>query len=104
MKARSLAWETKKPRSISSSAASHELCLGTDLARAPPRITKGRKLRPRCRPFAPAGMPSEQLIHSRWGLDISISRLVVDETANNNQAIEALSAALRPCRSPAVDW
>jgi hypothetical protein len=48
-------------------------------------------------------MPSEQWINSRCGFDISISRLVVDETAINNQAIEAVSAALRPFRSPAVD-
>jgi hypothetical protein len=47
-------------------------------------------------------MPSEQWINRRCGLDISISRLVVDETAINNQAIEAVSAALRPCRLPAA--
>jgi hypothetical protein len=45
----------------------------------------------------------EQWINSRRGFDISISRLVIDETAIVKQAIEAMSAALRPSRSPAVD-
>jgi hypothetical protein len=41
--------------------------------------------------------------NSKRGFDISISRFVVDETAIVKQAIEAMSAALRPSRSPAVD-
>jgi len=70
-------------------------------------MTKGRKLRPRCRCFAPGRTPFEQWINSRRGFDISISRFVVDETAIVKQAIKAhvhgTDAALRPSRSPAVD-
>src|SRR6267143_6325512 len=54
-------------------------------------MTKGRKLRPRCRCFAPGRTPSEQWINSRRGFDISISRFVVDETAIVKQVIEAMS-------------
>src|SRR6202022_1729856 len=54
-------------------------------------MTKGRKLRPRCRCFAPGRTPFEQWINSRRGFDISISRFVVDETAIVKQAIEAMS-------------
>jgi hypothetical protein len=55
-------------------------------------MTKGRKLRPRCRCFAPGRTPFEQWINNRRGFDISISRFVVDETAIVKQAIEAMSA------------
>jgi hypothetical protein len=54
-------------------------------------MTKGWKLRPRCRCFAPGRTPFEQWINSRRGFDISISRFVVDETAIVKQAIEAMS-------------
>src|SRR5712691_9384584 len=54
-------------------------------------MTKGRKLRPHCRCFAPGRTPFEQWINSRRGFDISISRFVVDETAIVKQAIEAMS-------------
>src|SRR5712675_3689905 len=54
-------------------------------------MTKGRKLRPRWRCFAPGRTPFEQWINSRRGFDISISRFVVDETAIVKQAIEAMS-------------
>jgi hypothetical protein len=53
-------------------------------------MTKGRKLRPRCRCFAPDRTPFEQWINSRRGFDISISRFVVDETAIVKQAIKAM--------------
>jgi hypothetical protein len=53
-------------------------------------MTKGRKLRPRCRCFAPGRTPFEQWINSRRGFDISISRFVVDETAIVKQAIKAM--------------
>jgi hypothetical protein len=54
-------------------------------------MTKGRKPPPRRRCFAPGWTPFEQWINSRRGFDISISRLVVDETAIVKQAIEAMS-------------
>src|SRR5258706_10431602 len=55
-------------------------------------MTKGRKLRPRCRCFAPGRTPFEQWINSRRGFGISISRfVVVDETAIVKQAIGAMS-------------
>ena len=53
-------------------------------------MTKGRKLRPHCRCFAPGRTPFEQWINSRRGFDISISRFAVDETAIVKQAIEAM--------------
>src|SRR5258706_3301385 len=51
-------------------------------------MTKGRKLRPRCRS---GRTPFEQWINSRRGFDISISRFVVDQTAIVKQATEAMS-------------
>jgi len=67
-------------------------------------MTKGWKLRPRCRCFAPGRTPFEQWINRRRGFDISISRFVVDETAIVKQAIEHVTdAALRPSRSSAVN-
>jgi hypothetical protein len=54
-------------------------------------MTKGRKLRPRCRCFAAGRRSFEQWINNKRGFDISISRFVVDETAIVKQAIEAMS-------------
>jgi hypothetical protein len=68
----------RKPRLISSSADSHGLSLGTDFAREPPSMTKGRKLRQRRRCFAPGRTPFEQWISRRRGFDISISGFVID--------------------------
>jgi len=54
-------------------------------------MTKGRKLRPCRRCFAPGRMPFEQSINSRLGFDISVSRFAADETAIVKQVIEAMS-------------
>src|ERR1700756_2774042 len=54
-------------------------------------MTRGRKLRARGRSVAPGRMLFEQWINSSCGLDISISRFVVEATAIVKQAIEAMS-------------
>src|SRR6266852_8856172 len=67
-------------------------------------MTKGRKLRPRCRCFAPGRTPFEQWINSRRGFDISISRFVVDETAIVKQAIAAMSTLRKLYCARLVHW